>query len=402
MNTFHGLPEKVIFCKKCVESNQRFMGSKQTNDQKNQKKQTVIFDNEGVCLSCRYFENKVKIDWKEREKQLVEILNKHRRNDGHYDVLVPGSGGKDSRFVSHILKYKYKMNPLTVTWAPHAYTEIGIKNFNSWINNGFDNILYTPSGKTHRILTKLAFKNLLHPFQPFVMGQFYLAPKVAIEKKINLVIYGDSYAEKGLGGDLYDDGKSFNPKIFSYKKNEDLFFGGVHRSELKKHEVNEIDLLPYLPVEEKTLTEFDLKVLVLPYFLKYNPQENFYYAVENTNFEVNPEGRTDGTYTKYQSLDDKMDALHYYTWFIKTGRGRATEDAALEVRNKIITREEAVALVKQYDGELPNRYFKDILNYLSISEKEFFDIIDKFRSPNLWEKRKDKWFLKKAVWMINR
>ena len=141
---------------------------------------------------------------------------------------------------------------------------------------------------------------------------------------------------------------------------------------------------------------------ILPYFLNYNPQKNFYYAVENTNFEVNPEGRTDGTYTKYQSLDDKIDGLHYYTWYIKTGRGRATEDSALEVRNNIITRDEAVSLVKQYDGELPKTYFKDILNYLSISEKKFFEIIDKFRSPHLWEKRKNKWYLKQAVWMLNK
>tara|TARA_B100000965_G_scaffold406299_1_gene444475 strand:- start:2285 stop:3493 length:1209 start_codon:yes stop_codon:yes gene_type:complete len=402
MKSLYGLPEKVIFCKKCVESNQRFMGSKQTQDQKNQKKQTVAFDNEGVCLSCRYFEKKEKIDWKEREKELVDILDKHRRKDGYYDVLVPGSGGKDSRFVSHILKHKYKMNPLTCTWAPHMYTDIGIKNFNSWINNGFDNILYTPNGAVHRTLTQLAFKNLLHPFQPFVMGQFYLAPKIAIEKKIKLIVYGDKYSEKGIGGDLYDEGKFSNQKIYTYKKNEDLFFGGVHRSEIKKYNVSDVDLLPYLPIEEKKLNEFNFEILTLPYFLNYNPQSNFYYAVENTNFEVNPEGRTDGTYTKYSSLDDKIDALHFYTWFIKTGRGRATEDAALEVRNKIITREEAISLVKQYDNEFPKRYFRDILNYLSMSEKEFFDVIDKFRSPHLWEKIKGEWHLKKAVWMQNK
>ena len=93
MKSLYGLPEKVIFCKKCVESNQRFMGSKQTQDQKNQKKQTVAFDNEGVCLSCRYFEKKEKIDWKEREKELVDILDKNRRKDGYYDFFVPGSGG---------------------------------------------------------------------------------------------------------------------------------------------------------------------------------------------------------------------------------------------------------------------------------------------------------------------
>ena len=43
--------------------------------------------------------------------------------------MVPGSGGKDSAFVSHILKYKYGMNPLTCTWQPIMYTDYGYKNF---------------------------------------------------------------------------------------------------------------------------------------------------------------------------------------------------------------------------------------------------------------------------------
>jgi hypothetical protein len=113
---------------------------------------------------------------------------------------------------------------------------------------------------------------------------------------------------------------------------------------------------------------------------------------------VNPDGRSEGTYTKYSSLDDKIDGFHYYTFYIKTGRGRATNDAALEVRNKIITRKEAVSLVKKYDGEFPKKYFKDFLNYIEISKKEFFDTIEEFRSQDLWKKENGKWVLKKAVW----
>ena len=130
----------------------------------------------------------------------------------------------------------------------------------------------------------------------------------------------------------------------------------------------------------------------------YNPQENFYFAKQNSNFQVNPNGRCEGTYTKYSSLDDKFDGFHYYTWYIKTGRGRATEDAAIEVRNKIITREEAVSLVKKYDGEFPKIYLKDFLEHTNLSEKKFHEIIDKFRPPHLWEKIKGKWVLKKTVW----
>ena len=93
-------------------------------------------------------------------------------------MCCSGSGGKDSAYTAHILKYKYNMNPLTVTWAPHLYTDIGWKNFTNWMHvGGLDNILFTPNGKLHRLLTQLSFKNLLHPFQPFIIGQRIIGPK---------------------------------------------------------------------------------------------------------------------------------------------------------------------------------------------------------------------------------
>ena len=145
------------------------------------------------------------------------------------------------------------------------------------------------------------------------------------------------------------------------------------------------------------LEKFEITPLVLPYYINQNPQDNFYFAVEKSNFTPNSK-RTDGSYTKYSSIDDKIDDLHHYTWFIKTGRGRCTEDAALEIRNNIINRDEAISLVKQYDGEFPKTYFKDILEYLGIDEKKFHEIIDKFRPEHLWKKENKKWVLKKAVW----
>ena len=192
-----GLPEEVSFCKNCVESNQRMMGSSQLNIKKNESKEGVAFDEKGVCLSCRYFEKKETVNWSEREKELIDTLDRYRKTDGSYDVLLPGSGGKDSQFLSYILKYKYNMNPLTITWAPNMYTDIGQTNFNTWISNGFDNILYTPNTKVHKKLTQLAFKNLLHPFQPFVIGQYHLAPKIALQYGIKLIVIGDSYQERG-------------------------------------------------------------------------------------------------------------------------------------------------------------------------------------------------------------
>ena len=102
------------------------------------------FDKDGVCFACKYAEYKRKVNWKKREQNLIKLLRKYKRKDGGHDVIVPGSGGKDSFAVAHKLKYKYSMNQLTVTWAPHSYTDIGKYNHEAWINSGLDNILVNP------------------------------------------------------------------------------------------------------------------------------------------------------------------------------------------------------------------------------------------------------------------
>ncbi len=132
--TKYGLPQEVKFCASCVISNQRPNSAVEFKHTADSKKSTIHFDEHGVCDACRVAEQKRKeIDWTERERKLRELCDKYRRNDGHYDCLVPGSGGKDSFYAAHVLKNKYDMHPLTVTWAPHIYTEWGWKNFQSWI-----------------------------------------------------------------------------------------------------------------------------------------------------------------------------------------------------------------------------------------------------------------------------
>ncbi len=151
----------------------------------------------------------------------------------------------------------------------------------------------------------------------------------------------------------------------------------------------------------------------LGYYLKWHPQSAYYYAVEHGGFKASPE-RTPGTYSKYNSIDDRIDDFHYYTTFIKFGIGRATYDAAQEIRSRDITRDEGVALVRKFDGEFPERFADEIFRYLSLSEKEFpgvskvfeqpvmdrayFDnLADSFRSPHLWKREGDRWTLRHLV-----
>lgn len=381
----YGLPTDVHFCSRCVMSNQRPMSSVEFKHTTAHQHRGLVFDENGLCDACRYAEMKERlVDWDARERELRALLDRHRRSDGRYDVLVPGSGGKDSAYAAHMLKYRYGMNPLTVTWAPHVYTDIGWKNFQDWIHiGGFDNQLFTPNGRVHRLLTRCAFENLLHPFQPFILGQKYLAPRMAMLHDIPLVFFGENEAE--YGNPIKDNQKpTRDPKYYAKQSIADVHLGGVSVPDLiAKHGVTLNELDAYLPPDQAAIERAGVQVHYLGYYLRWTPQESYYYAVEHTGFVANPE-RTEGTYTKFASLDDRIDGLHYYTTFIKFGIGRATYDAAKDIRNRHITREEGVALVRRFDGEFPAKYYAEMLDYMGIDDARFHELIDAARPEHLW------------------
>jgi N-acetyl sugar amidotransferase len=359
---------------------------------------TLHLDEEGVCDACRFAERKEAIDWADRERQLLALLDKHRRTDGGYDCLVPGSGGKDSIYASHILKYKYGMNPLTCTWPPILYTDIGLENFRSWIETGgFDNVTFKPNGRAQRTLTRLAIENLLHPFQTFILGQKQLATKLAIRYDIKLVFYGENEAE--YGNPVADNAKSLRDKsYFTYQSLDDVRLAGLPIKQLvEQHGLRLNELTPYLPANHEDIERSAMEVHYLGYYLKWVPQEAYYYAAENCGFRANPV-RTEGTYSKYNSLDDKIDGLHYYTTYIKFGLGRASYDASQEIRNKHLTREEAIMLVRRFDGEFPAKYLKEVLDYIGLTPERFNELCDAFRSPHLWMQENGAWRLRKPVW----
>jgi N-acetyl sugar amidotransferase len=398
--SFYGLPEKVEHCKKCLMTNQKPFSVNEMLHSTEINKKGLIIDKNGLCSACNYESKKIKeIDWEAREKLLNDKLNKYRSSDGSYDCIVPGSGGKDSAMASHILKYKYGMHPLTVTYAPLLYTNEGIKNMQNWISiGGFDNILFTPNGKISRILAKEAFTNILHPIQPFKFGLKIFPIKMALKHNIKLVFYGEPRSEYGSEEATKVDSPKFGDEFISVKKNnEDLFIAGLTVKELKnKYGFNDNDLEPYSALDYDIIQGKNIEVDNLGWYLKWDPQEAYYYAVENCGFEPDSR-RTDGTYGKYSGIDDKFDSLHFFCHFIKFGIGRTRLDASQEIRNGHITREEAIMLIKKFEGEFPSRFFKDCLDFMDINEEYFWQKINQARSPHLWKKIADKWILQQEV-----
>ncbi len=376
----YGLPSEVRFCTRCVISNQR---------------PRITFDEEGVCSACRYAEFKHNvIDWQQREAELGELCDRFRRGDGRFDVIVPCSGGKDSGYVAHVLKHRYGMHPLTVTWAPHWYTDVGRRNLDSLIHSGIDNVCFTPDGQVHRVMTRLAFVNLGDPFQPFIYGQKNFPLQCAVNYDIPLVMYGEN-GEVEYGGDMK------NATSPTHDTSEDLvkhYFSGVEPEDWARYGVGEHDLQVYRGPAPERIAAGGVECHFMGYYHKWTPQELYYYCSEHTGFSANPDGRSEGTYSKYASLDDRLDGFHYHLGFIKFGIGRATADAAHEVRDGHIERDEALALVRRYDGEFPARYHEDFLAYTGLTAAQFDEVVDAWRSEHLWERDEGGWNLKHAVW----
>ncbi len=411
---FYGLPREIKYCSTCSYSNQKPNSEKEYTHRISSSKPVVSFNEFGVCSACQVAAMKKEINWEDRELMLQELCDKYRSKDGSYDCIVPGSGGKDSFYTAYILKYKYRMNPLTVTWAPHLYTSWGWDNFQSWIHAGFDNQLFSPNGRVHRLLTRLALENIFHPFQPFIMGQMYMPPRVALQLDIPLVFYGENPVEYGNDKSSFLKTPRKEVSYFSNNLNEEVYISGVSTNELtEEFGLTSLDLQPYLPLDSSKFDESKLNVQYLGYYLPWHPQDLYYFAVENGGFRASPE-RTSGTYSKYSSIDDKIDDFHYYCTYIKFGIGRATYDSAQEIRNGEINRDEAISLIKRYDGEYPSRFEKECFQYFSIPDGEFpvaaskfsqsimdsdyfTSLANKFRSPHLWEYSNNSWKLRSPI-----
>lgn len=374
----YNLPAEIKFCVKCTVSNQR---------------PRITFDENGVCSACNYANFKRHgIKWDEREKELEALCDKHRKSNGEYDVIVPCSGGKDGSFVAHQLKYKYGMNPLAVTWAPLKATAIGRQNLDAFIASGFNHILGTPNPIVTRKLTSLSFKHLGDPFQPFIYGQTNYPLHMAVKHDVQLIMYGEN-GEVEYGGDMKN---AFKPTrdIADHDKH---YFSGLPPEFWAEHGVSLADLYPFMAPRYEDIKRNETEIHFFGYYKFWDPQENYYYCLENTGFTPNNE-RSEGTYSKYASLDDKIDGFHYYLAFIKFGIGRATSDTAHEIRDSKITREEGISLVKRYDHEFPSKHYKEFLEYCDITEDDFHEVIDSWRADHIWTKDANEWRLRKPIW----
>ncbi len=352
----------------------------------------IAFDQNGICNACNYALTKESIDWEARKNELQEILEKHRSRDGSYDCVVPWSGGKDSSSIAYRLKFEYGMNPLLVTFSPLIPNEIGAHNREALIRKGFDHLMVRPNQQVARHLARRFFIERGNQKVAWDAGVTALPVQIACRYGIKLIFYAE-HGESEYGGRVLHANSS---KIRDLTEVLEHLVGDDPRNWVDEV-VSERDLNPYLYPERDVLEQVQPTAYYFAYFYRWSMYQNYLFIKDKIDFRTCEHGRTEGTFTNFDSLDDKTDNLYYYLQYIKFGFGRATRDASRMIQNHQMTREQGLELATKYDDEFPLMYHGDNLEYLGLSESQFAEVIDRHRNPELWAREENRWKLKFSV-----
>lgn len=366
--------EKIFICKKCLTLSTR---------------PRAQFDKEGVCNACRWSEAKKRIDWKQRRKVLGELCDQYRRKDGYFDVIVPGSGGKDSGTVSWKLRHELGMHPLCVTLASQMPTETGRKNLENWIKSGFDHIMISPDPEAYRKLAQVGFIEEGRPKMPFVTGITTSIVQLAIRLNIPFIMYGEQ-GEAEYGGNI-DFEKS---ACMDRKETVNIYFSGFEPDRhVRKNGITEEDVRWWKFPSQEELDKGKVRLVFWSWFEDWDPYDHYLFSKKHCGFQELPT-RSVGTYTNFAQLDDDLQDLHAYIMYIKFGFGRCWSDVCIDIRRGAMDRKQALALVKAYDGEFPDHLLPKYCDYFQMTEEEFWKTVDSFRSPDIWRTVNGKWQLK--------
>lgn len=365
----------ITYCTKCLMPSSR---------------PRIMFNDEGVCNACTHAENKeLGIDWKARTSEFHNILDRFRSKDGSWDCVVPWSGGKDSSSIAYKLKYEYGMNPLLVTFSPMLPNEVGNKNREALINAGFDHLFLRPDQKVHRKLAKRFFVERGNPKVAWDAGVNVTPLQVAVNFGIKLVFYAE-HGETEYGGRVLDE-QSGKIRNFTEVIEHQIGDSPLNWAD---DDISERELQPYLYPTMNRIAEVEVTAYYFAYFHRWSMFENYVYIKDKIDFCTHPAGRTPGTFTNFDSLDDKMDPLYYYMQFIKFGFGRCVRDTSRFIQNGHLDREEALALCHQYDNEFPSECIDEVLDYLYLNKDELIEIIDRHRNSEVWTRNNDAWRLR--------
>lgn len=361
----------------------------------------IIFNEDGICQACKNYKiKKVTVDWNSRWEKLKDFCDKYRGSDGIYDCIIAVSGGKDSHFITYTIKEKLNMNPLLVCVAdPFTHSEVGIYNLNNLGENfGCDIIVFNISRTTFRKATKIGFEELGEPLR-FIEAAIYTVPfKISIALNIPLIFFGENAAYEY--GTITEDDYSARRYIDAghsaagEKLGKEIKDFWIERG-LSLNELNAI-----LPPSREELDKVNPEPIFLSYFVPWDDETNYLIAKRYGFKDLHHEWNREGTLEEYGQIDSLAYFVHLWLKYPKFGFSRATDIASRWVRKNKITREEGIKLVMKNDHRLDQRSLEDFLRFMGYTEREFWDIVEKFWNKEIFEKVNDIWRLKNPIWKL--
>lgn len=345
----------------------------------------ITFDERGWCNACVWMEEKKRIDWSQRENELLALLDKYRSSSGNFDCIVPVSGGKDGSYVSHQLKHRYGMHPLAVTVTPALALEIGNRNLQNYIASGYNHIQINPDARVMQLLNRQGFIDKGFPYYGWLIAIQAGVVRLAVNLNIPLLFYGED-GEVEYGGSTES---KYRP-IYDVNYMKTIYLEGGHEKVLRASGLTDSELYFFLFPNAQELENRDLQITHWSYFESWDPYRNYLVAKEHCGLEE-AEGSNSGTFTNFSQNDQALYALHTYLMYLKFGFGRATQDAGIEVRRGAMTRDQAVNLVRLYDGHYPEEYLPTYLDYYQMTQDEFDAVLDRWVNKDLFRKESGRW-----------
>lgn len=340
----------------------------------------ITFDERGWCNACRWMEKKKTLNWDARQEELVCLLGKHRRTDGQFDCLVPVSGGKDGSYVAYNLKHKYGMNPLCLTVTPALPLPLGEENLRAFVNSGYNHISINPAHEAMRVLNKVGFVEMGFPYYGWLTAILASPVRIATQLGIGLIFYGED-GEVEYGGTTETDK---NP-IFDVQYMKKIYLEGGYEKVLGSAGVSDSDLYFFRFPEDAIVDRSRIDITHWSYFENWDPYRNYLVAREHCGLKE-ADSTNSGTFTNFAQNDQALYALHAYLMYLKFGFGRATQDASIEIRRGAMDREQAVHLVRLYDGHCPAEYIETYLDYYQMRREEFDAVLDRWVNRELFDK----------------
>ncbi len=350
----------------------------------------LIIGKDGVCNACKSHRTKSDIDWDQRALLFRDVVDNAKKRSKGYDCVIPVSGGKDSYW--QVIKcLEYDLNPLAVTWKSPARTELGVRNLKALVKLGVDHIDYQVNPKVEKKFMYQALLRYGTTAIPMHMAIFNMPLRIAVNFNIPLIIWGENSAfEYG--------GTEEEHKGFRLDKGWLQKYGVTHGTspyDWLSESLSEKELTPYFGPPERKLREDEILALFLGYYFKWQPDISLSVALDH-GFTVRKEGPKTGYYN-FADIDDDFISIHHYLKWYKFGFSRLFDNLSIEIRNKKMTRDEAIQIVHERGYETPHKDIARFCEFVDITIEFFFKVIEKFRNHDIWIKKDGKWVIKDFI-----